>query len=76
MKFKKSKEDRDVKSVRVKDGWGDELILNWLESDNDMFVYVGGSVGVQLKRSKAIKLALAILDELAPGQLDPGHTWE
>ena len=67
MKFK---EHRDIKRLTVKcsEYDGDALIVETRE-DGHPGLYVSAS-GVFLSRKKAIKLALAILDEL-----EPLHTW-
>jgi hypothetical protein len=66
MTFKKDKEARGSKLLRTKDSFGDELILNWYGDTKRLYVCVNEGCAVQLSRSKALKLAYAIINELDP----------
>jgi hypothetical protein len=59
--------DTGTKCLSVTDSMGDTLTLKHFEGDKCLYAFANGGVGVKLTRSKALKLAWAIINELDPG---------
>jgi hypothetical protein len=69
MKFKKNKHNADVKSLPlIADKGGSELTVE-TRADGKAGLFISTEGGIYLSRSKALKLAWAMIEELSPSVL-------